>query len=403
MAFLLFFFNRNKNANSIFLFLLLLFIAIHGVLQSSIMNKGPLTLIVIFFNNFSPLYFLIGPMLYFYVRGTLTDRSSLSKKDLLHFIPAAIVLMNVMPYWFTSWKYKYSVGLDISKSLNTVRTFDDNWLIPSSVNFTVRGALILIYVFASIFLLFRSRLKNSEKKLIPEDQRRVTYAWLNILVICMLLATIGYYMSALILILSPAPENGMAYSFFVTFNYICFIPLLIIPLALLFFPQILYGIPILRVSGDHKASVVSINGSTEQKLIPVEKNHEQKEELPVTDEQIEEGLVESAQTIMEYIKNEKPYLDKDFSMDKLAQAMQLPRHHIYFCMNRVLKVKFPELRKQLRIQHARHLLEEGKNKTLSIEGIGIQSGFSSRSNFFTAFKSEVGCTPSEYLERLSAG
>jgi AraC-like DNA-binding protein len=219
----------------------------------------------------------------------------------------------------------------------------------------------------------------------------------------MLLATIGYYMSALILILAPAPEQGMAYSFFVTFNYICFIPLLTIPLALLFFPQILYGIPILRLSGDDKASVVSINGSTEQKLIPEEREHARQEEMPVADEQIEEGLVESAQTIMEYIKKEKPYLDKDFSMDKLAQAMQLPRHHIYFCMNRVLKVKFPELRKQLRIQHARHLLEEGKNKTLSIEGIGIQSGFSSRSNFFTAFKSEVGCTPSEYLERLSAG
>jgi AraC-like DNA-binding protein len=52
----------------------------------------------------------------------------------------------------------------------------------------------------------------------------------------------------------------------------------------------------------------------------------------------------------------------------------------------------------LRIEHAKQLLKEGKNKTLSIEGIGSQSGFSSRSNFFSTFKSEVGMTPTEYLE-----
>jgi AraC-like DNA-binding protein len=118
--------------------------------------------------------------------------------------------------------------------------------------------------------------------------------------------------------------------------------------------------------------------------------------------ELEEGLKDSAKAVMDYLLEEKPYLDKDFSMDKLAQALQLPRHHVYFCMNRVLKVKFPELRKQLRIQHAKQLLEQGKNKSLSIEGIGIQSGFSSRSNFFTAFKSEVGCTPSEYLDKITS-
>jgi AraC-like DNA-binding protein len=115
---------------------------------------------------------------------------------------------------------------------------------------------------------------------------------------------------------------------------------------------------------------------------------------------LEEGLQESAKAVMDYLTQEKPYLDKDFTMDKLVQALNLPRHHVYFCMNRVLKVKFPELRKKLRIQYAKELLEQGKNETLTIEGIGTQSGFSSRSNFFSAFKSEVGCTPTEYLESL---
>jgi AraC-like DNA-binding protein len=34
-----------------------------------------------------------------------------------------------------------------------------------------------------------------------------------------------------------------------------------------------------------------------------------------------------------------------------------------------------------------------------MDGIGKKSGFSTRSNFYNAFKTEMGLTPSEYLER----
>lgn len=218
----------------------------------------------------------------------------------------------------------------------------------------------------------------------------------------MMLAIIGYYASSLVLVFAKTPETGIAHTLFIVFNYICFIPLLIIPLALLTFPQILYGIPALHLSSDIKASGLGAEKLTVNTPMysGTEISDDENEEMH--DTSLEEGLQDSAKAIMDYLLKEKPYLDKDFSMDKLAQALQLPRHHVYFCMNRVLKVKFPELRKQLRIQHAKQLLEQGKNKSLSIEGIGIQSGFSSRSNFFTAFKSEVGCTPSEYLDQISS-
>lgn len=402
LAFLLIFFNRKNNASSLFLFLMLLFVSIHSVLQSSIINKGPVEVIMIVFNNFSPLYFLIGPMLFFYVRGTLTDNAALTRKDIWHFIPAILVLANVAPYWFTPASYKYQVALNMMSNINTVKSFDGNWLIPSAINFIVRGLLLLAYVLSSLILLIQHNPKRSNKTLIPKEQEKITFNWLKILVICMLLATIGYYASSLVLVFAKNPEIGISYTLFITFNYICYIPLLIIPMALLTFPQILYGIPALHLSSDIKASglkaqtmnidaaennSIESSGATEQDL---------------SEEILEAGLQESAKAVMDYLLEAKPYLDKDFSMDKLAQALELPRHHVYFCMNRVLKVKFPELRKQLRIQHAKQLLEQGKNKSLSIEGIGIQSGFSSRSNFFTAFKSEVGCTPSEYLDRLSS-
>jgi AraC-like DNA-binding protein len=216
----------------------------------------------------------------------------------------------------------------------------------------------------------------------------------------MLIAILGYYSSSLILILAEHPDQGVWHSMFVIFNYICFVPLLVIPLSLLIFPQILYGIPALHIHAQKNSRIEAVD-LKESTIIPVEQTEIQEdhdEDLPEV--KIEEGLQESAKAVMDYLIQEKPYLDKDFTMDKLAQALNLPRHHVYFCMNKVLKVKFPELRKQLRIQYAKELLEQGKNDILTIEGIGNQAGFSSRSNFFSAFKSEVGCTPSEYLYSL---
>ena len=402
LAFLLIFFNRKTNANSLYLFLMLLFVSVHSVLQAAIMNKEPVEIIMIVFNNFSPLYFLIGPMLYFYVRGTLTDRAELSRKDILHFIPAIIVLANVIPYWFTPASYKHQVALDMIGNVNTVKSFDGNWLIPSALNFILRGLQMLSYVLVCMILLIRHRPRRSKLTLIPKDQERITFSWLKILVSCMMLAIIGYYASSLVLVFAKTPETGIEHSLFIVFNYICFIPLLIIPLALLTFPQILYGIPALHLSSNIRTSGVAIEGATMDSSSGFSLETTEAIDHDIPDASPEEGLQDSAKAVMEYLLAEKPYLDKDFSMDKLAQALNLPRHHVYFCMNRVLKVKFPELRKQLRIQHAKLLLEEGKNKSLSIEGIGIQSGFSSRSNFFTAFKTEVGCTPSEYLDRINS-
>jgi AraC-like DNA-binding protein len=394
------FFNRKTNANALYLFLLLLFVAIHSLLQASIMNKAPLVIIMVVFNNFSPLYFLIGPMLYFYVKGTLKDNAALGWKDFWHFVPAIIVLANVAPCWFTSTAYKYSVASALISNNNTVKSFDANWLIPSSVNFVVRGLQMLAYVLVVILLLFRYAPRKLKNTHIPKIQEKITFTWLKVLVSCMLIAILGYYASSLILVLAEHPDQGLWHTLFVIFNYVCFVPLLIIPLALLTFPQILYGIPVLHLhtNGSTRGDSIEFKGTA---IAPIEHTVSHEVEIQrLNEDKMEEGLQESAKAVMDYITQEKPYLDKDFTMDKLVQALNLPRHHVYFCMNRVLKVKFPELRKKLRIQYAKELLEQGKNETLTIEGIGTQSGFSSRSNFFSAFKSEVGCTPTEYLESL---
>jgi hypothetical protein len=46
--------------------------------------------------HFIHFYLLLGPLFYFYVRGLLKDEYRLNKTDLLHFIPAIVVFINII-------------------------------------------------------------------------------------------------------------------------------------------------------------------------------------------------------------------------------------------------------------------------------------------------------------------
>jgi AraC-like DNA-binding protein len=60
-----------------------------------------------------------------------------------------------------------------------------------------------------------------------------------------------------------------------------------------------------------------------------------------------------------------------------------------------MKIKFTDLRMQLRIEHAKQLLNSGMADLNKLEAVGLESGFASRSNFHIAFKALTGLTPTE--------
>jgi YesN/AraC family two-component response regulator len=54
----------------------------------------------------------------------------------------------------------------------------------------------------------------------------------------------------------------------------------------------------------------------------------------------------------------------------------------------------------LGIQHAIELLKKGQNSSITIDDIGTQSGFKTRSYYYEVFKKETGYTTSEYIDNL---
>jgi len=55
-----------------------------------------------------------------------------------------------------------------------------------------------------------------------------------------------------------------------------------------------------------------------------------------------------------------------------------------------------------RIQHAIHRLTEGSAKSITLEGLGYECGFSTKSAFFHHFKHFTGKTPGKFRSELSS-
>jgi AraC-like DNA-binding protein len=107
---------------------------------------------------------------------------------------------------------------------------------------------------------------------------------------------------------------------------------------------------------------------------------------------------EDLERIIAYLESEKPYVQVNFSLHDLAQALNIPHIRVTACFKKELNTSFPTYRNKLRVAHAISLLRQGAHLTTSIEGIAERSGFKSKSIFFAAFKEEHGITPKDWIK-----
>jgi len=101
----------------------------------------------------------------------------------------------------------------------------------------------------------------------------------------------------------------------------------------------------------------------------------------------------------EYFKKEKPFLNPDLSMTILADHLKVPKHHLTEVMNADMGMNFFQYVNKFRVEAVMKMLTDPRNH-FSVEAIGYECGFSSKSSFFTVFKNLTGKTPSEYKKSI---
>ncbi|ELR72523.1 transcriptional regulator, AraC family [Fulvivirga imtechensis AK7] len=112
---------------------------------------------------------------------------------------------------------------------------------------------------------------------------------------------------------------------------------------------------------------------------------------------IEEGP-EILKQLNDLMNKEKLFKDKNLKLDDLANKMNLTRHVLSQVLNETEALGFANYIKKLRVEEAKMLMLT--NSHMSLEGIGYEAGFGSKSGFFETFKNIESCTPAQYKKKI---
>ena len=103
------------------------------------------------------------------------------------------------------------------------------------------------------------------------------------------------------------------------------------------------------------------------------------------------------QRLVEIMTEDRPYLDPDLSIGRLAARVGVPAHQLRSIINQSLGFRnFSAFLARYRIADIKPLLSDLQNAGTPILTIALSNGFSSISTFNRAFKNEVGQTASQF-------
>ena len=389
LSVILLIFNIRKNASTAYLGVFFLLVSLYGFYQYVLLYSKSVFLVSLFLFNIaiicSPLY-IIGPMLYWYIRSVLTDNSRLNRKDIWHLLPMIIFFVAAIPHAFVPWHEKVEVARAVVVDAGFMEVYRATLLdklFSPALEYLTRPMLVLGYTLWSAGLFINYLVKK--KMSIVLSKQHFMKKWLFFFLGFLLILEVTQ-----ILLIIKAFEMHFSELFF-TLNVIRIlsvaglIGLLISPF---FFPAILYGLP------RYPESILTSNsGKVDQDL--GSGDHRKKTNHFETD-----YLISIHQKADSCMKEAQPYLHPDFNLVQLSVQTKIPVHHLSYYFREEKKQHFNDYRNEWRINHAKNLIRKGKANEFTLETIGLQSGFSSRNTFLTTFKKVEGITPSTFAAQI---
>ena len=354
-----------------------------------------LSILALFSTTYS-LFYLIGPFAFLYTRSILKDNADLSKTDYFHFALFAVSFLGSISYFFSDWEYKLAVASNIQSETWDMASFKLNKIIPHKIDQALNVLHTYFYAIALWYLLWvhRQRLMNR----VTSRHLRIVRKWLFSFVSIFSIIAINF---------TVAMANMWMYddkSVFLTMaeNALLFASIIYVfmNMTLMVFPTILYGLPLEGMVNlvdiqarpllqDLKASN-DVEGSKMEYQDPFAPQDELKLFTPDYLSVIEQAVLSSI--------DRKCFISPEFKLISLSLETGIPSHHLTYFFNNIKDISFSDWRNGLRVDYAMELIHRGDSDMLSLEGIAMNSGFSSQSTFIRAFKNRTGKTPSQYLK-----
>lgn len=309
-----------------------------------------------------PLVFLFGPLLYMYLSSLTIENFRLKPAYLLHLVPFLVVCVH--------------------------RSIVDVVSITSSSDLSENPSYLFNKIYYSIFILslfiywiLSLRLVYIHKKNIPYNfsnyTTRNTLNWSVFVLTLFLIFFIAdfsmFYFSRVLNIRIPT------------------ISLLPLNITLFTFIIIFFGINQTVIYQDkHKIKV-----------------YEPSEKELIDRSRPDRGLIEDTQKeelteiILQYLKDKKPYLNPDYSLQMMVDDLNISRQKLSYLINSGLQKNFYKFINEFRIRDVKEKLLDPAFSHYSVLGIGLDCGFNSKTSLNRIFKEETGLTPSEFKRRFA--
>ncbi|MGN6421252.1 MAG: helix-turn-helix domain-containing protein [Pseudobacter sp.] len=399
LSLLLLYFNGRRYKSSIYLSVFFFLVSLYTFYHHIFVYEKSAFWIAVLYVNLASVFYLTGPMAYFYVRSVLKDDARLRWKDCWHFLPAIIHFSAAFHYVITPWSHKMGIAEQIVANVEFMAEHNVNYFakwLGLQVVFISRPLIAVLYTVYILFLFIRHQRKHAAGRYLAKQQKIMNrWIWLFIIFQFML------FMSFLLFLIARWPGSTALQFLKVTdLEFVTAFALIGLLLTPFLFPQVLYGLPDFERRG---AALPAIPEKNEQP-------GEEKEEIETTDGsrpsglQLEQSYLDKiGDAIDTCMHQQQPFLEPEFNLLKLSHLINIPAHHLSFYFREVREQPFNDYRNGLRVEYAKELISSGRAAELTLEAIGQQSGFVSKSSFFKAFKKVTGDTPGRYTGTVDKG
>jgi len=313
----------------------------------------------------SPFMYLVGPLFYLYVATALRKEPHLKALDYLHFLPALFHFVELMPFYLLDSESKRNLAFSIQSDINVLFRKGEG-LIPITYHYALR--VLLLFVYGGVIFQKLHSPSDKDVKILNEIRPVGRFYYGLVLILCSIyLFGLGYF-----------PPNLEKYGSL--FFLMVMALLLLTGFGMLFVRKI-------RWSGDL--------------LLPAETVHVEKENTgtewvcPFSEEEVKR-LRERIRLYFE----EGAYRNPKLRIKDLAHHLDIQERDLNPLIQESFGMKFNDLLKKYRVEESKRLIGQDTNGTWTMEGLGAEAGFSSRSSFFMVFKELTGLTPKQYKDSM---
>lgn len=298
--------------------------------------------------------FLIGPLIYLYIKSIFIGDENFVKKHLVHFTPFLLYWIFFTVPIVLSTYYEYHV-------LDYLEVFKGQGFLAA-----IKDIYVLIYILFSIklFLKFKNKMKSNYSSF-----TNANYVWIRKFLIGMFMTTV---FDLLIIITYSIYRPSIDWDMGII--SVMFLILIIFYLGYHGLKQSMIYLPEFLMSGREQNNQMG----HDKQVLP-------QEELESIKSRLDKVLL-----------NKKPYLEQELTLSMLAELVNTSDKKLSVYLNHTLNISFYDFINRYRVEEVKEKLKLDEYSKYSLLGIAYTCGFNSKSSFYRVFKKQTGISPTDY-------